>query len=84
MVQMKRRTSSQRKRRASHHALRKISLSKCSHCGQAIRPHQVCDFCGYYRGRQVIAVEAKKLKQAKAEKKKEEKKEEKKKTKEKK
>ncbi|MBU0648590.1 50S ribosomal protein L32 [Patescibacteria group bacterium] len=63
MVQKKRRTKSQGRRRASHFALKGANLNKCAHCGQAAMPHQACEFCGYYRGRQVIEVEAKKLKQ---------------------
>jgi large subunit ribosomal protein L32 len=73
MVQMKHRTKAQKRRRASHFALAKANLTKCGHCGQPVMPHCLCDFCGYYRGRQVIAVEAKKLKKAKAAKAKEEK-----------
>lgn len=29
----------------------------CPQCKQVKRPHTVCHNCGYYRGRQVIAVE---------------------------
>jgi len=29
----------------------------CSHCKQTTQPHTVCPNCGYYRGKQVIAVE---------------------------
>lgn len=31
----------------------------CPQCGAPQRPHRVCPSCGYYRGRQVITVEAK-------------------------
>jgi len=29
----------------------------CPHCKQIKKPHTVCHNCGYYRGKQVIAVE---------------------------
>ena len=29
----------------------------CPHCKQIKRPHTICHNCGYYHGRQVIAVE---------------------------
>lgn len=29
----------------------------CNRCKSPIRPHTVCEVCGYYGGRQVIAVE---------------------------
>ncbi len=31
--------------------------ANCSHCGSPIRPHTVCEVCGYYAGRQVVSVE---------------------------
>ncbi len=29
----------------------------CPHCKQIKKPHTICHNCGYYRGRQVVAVE---------------------------
>jgi large subunit ribosomal protein L32 len=54
MVQMKRHTSSARKRRRSHMALKPQTLNKCPKCGKAVKPHQACRFCGTYRLAQVI------------------------------
>jgi large subunit ribosomal protein L32 len=34
-------------------------LSKCPQCGSRVMPHRVCTSCGYYKGRQVVTVEAK-------------------------
>jgi len=85
MVMKKRHTKSRGKRRRSHAALKKVSLSKCAHCGKPVLPHRACQNCGYYRGRQVIDIESKELKRIekeKAKREKEEKKEEKKKEKE--
>ncbi|MEK7860201.1 MAG: 50S ribosomal protein L32 [Chloroflexota bacterium] len=45
--------------RRSHLALRKPSLAACPQC-RTLRPHhQVCPRCGTYRGRQVLAIKAK-------------------------
>lgn len=30
-------------------------ISTCPQCHKAMRPHRVCDICGYYNGREVIA-----------------------------
>jgi large subunit ribosomal protein L32 len=48
--------------RRSHHALKAVNLSKCSHCGAEHRPHHMCLECGYYNGRQVMDLEALKAK----------------------
>jgi large subunit ribosomal protein L32 len=31
--------------------------NKCPQCGSAVRSHNACPSCGYYRGRQVLTVE---------------------------
>ena len=50
---------SRRNTRRAHHFLRPRGYSPCPNC-QAVRlPHCVCLSCGYYRGRQVMAAEAK-------------------------
>lgn len=54
-----RRTSSHKRRRAAHFALKVSDLTRCSHCQQPLPPHQACAFCGYYRGRQVFKVKSK-------------------------
>ncbi|MBI3332669.1 MAG: 50S ribosomal protein L32 [Candidatus Omnitrophica bacterium] len=36
------------------------SFTRCGHCGASIVSHRVCPLCGYYRGRQVVPVEAEK------------------------
>ncbi|PIT90198.1 MAG: 50S ribosomal protein L32 [Candidatus Komeilibacteria bacterium CG10_big_fil_rev_8_21_14_0_10_41_13] len=65
MVQKKKRTSGQRKRRASHFALRVGAVNKCPNCQKPIRPYHACAACGYYKGKEVIKV-ALKTKKAKA------------------
>ena len=68
----KKRHSRQRqgKRRAAIH----LAVSKtilCPNCKAPILPHRICKNCGYYKGKMVIDIEAKKAKKE-AKKKKEE------------
>ncbi|MBU0647396.1 50S ribosomal protein L32 [Patescibacteria group bacterium] len=58
-VPAKRRSSSEARRGRSHQALKPNTLAKCSKCGKAILPHQVCKFCGFYKGREVIKIKVK-------------------------
>jgi large subunit ribosomal protein L32 len=55
-------------RRRSHLGLKKQVLAACAQCKKSIKPHTVCKYCGYYKGREVVNVTARAL--AKAEKKK--------------
>jgi large subunit ribosomal protein L32 len=49
MAHPKRRTSKHKKRvRRSHLALAVPAPNHCARCGSAVRPHRVCDNCGYY------------------------------------
>ncbi len=50
----KRRTKSAVGKNRAHLALKKVSLKKCTKCGQAVKPHTACSFCGNYRDRQAI------------------------------
>lgn len=49
----------------AHLALKKKTLNKCPKCGKAILPHTACDFCGTYKGREVIEVKSKTTKKVK-------------------
>lgn len=53
-VPKKRTSSSRRDKRRSHHALEAPTLSPCPRCGKKVRPHTVCQSCGYYKDLQVI------------------------------
>ena len=46
-----------RDRRRAHDALVAINVVTCSNCGEVRPSHTVCPNCGYYQGREVIAVE---------------------------
>ena len=61
MANPKRRHSKARtgKRRA-HDFLTRPSLSECPNCHEHKLPHRVCLKCGYYDGREVVEVKAKK------------------------
>jgi len=49
-------TSGRRDRRRSHDALKPSASVNCPNCGEPRLPHRVCPKCGYYQGREVIAV----------------------------
>ena len=52
-------TKGKRNRVRSHHALKPLRYTSCSHCGRETPPHTLCQNCGYYGGRQVVDVLAK-------------------------
>lgn len=56
MAVPKRRTSRSKRdmRRAHHDKVSPPTLSRCSNCGETMRPHRVCPACGYYDGEQVV------------------------------
>lgn len=49
-----RRTSSHKRRRAAHFAMKKVQLALCPACKAAIAPHRACKGCGAYAGRAVV------------------------------
>lgn len=55
-----RHTRSHTANRRSHHALTAPNLAVCKNCGAQHRPHHMCLDCGFYKGRQVIDLAAKK------------------------
>ncbi|MCK5850192.1 MAG: 50S ribosomal protein L32 [Kiritimatiellae bacterium] len=54
------RKSSKRKIRSRKGSHKKniVSAQACPNCGASQESHRVCKSCGYYRGRQVVSVEA--------------------------
>lgn len=54
-VPRKKVSRSKRDMRRAHHKLAPVNLAECSNCGELKRPHHVCQACGYYNGREVIA-----------------------------
>ena len=59
MAVPKRKTSKARKRkRRAHLALMAPPTATCARCGAVKVPHTACENCGYYRGRDVLALDA--------------------------
>ncbi len=59
-----RRTSGDKRRRASHFALKKVQTTRCTQCKKPALPHHACRFCGTYAGRVVFKVSGPKKKKA--------------------
>lgn len=53
----RRHSKARRDRRRSHDALSNPPAATCSQCGEVKLPHRACPHCGYYRGREVVAIE---------------------------
>jgi len=53
-----RRTSSHKRRRASHFALKPMNLIACTNCANKIPYNTVCKFCGFLKGVQKITIKA--------------------------
>jgi len=54
-VPKKKTSKSRRNMRRAHHALPPSSYNECPNCGETKRPHHLCNACGYYDGREVVA-----------------------------
>ena len=53
----KQKSQSRRDMRRAHHDKRSPpTLVACANCDERVLCHHVCPACGYYKGRQVIAV----------------------------
>lgn len=50
-----RRTSSHKRRRAAHFALKGVSVTTCEKCKSPVLPHRACKACGWYKGRVAVA-----------------------------
>lgn len=44
--------------RKRSHRTSVVATKPCPQCGGMHQPHRVCPACGYYKGRQVLTVEA--------------------------
>ncbi len=52
-----RRVSKTRKaKRRTHQRATVPTTSMCSNCGNVVKPHNVCESCGFYKGKKVIDV----------------------------
>ena len=51
------RTSKNKKRLRLTNLIKEVgTLTKCPKCGATIQPHRACMKCGYYKGKEVVAV----------------------------
>jgi large subunit ribosomal protein L32 len=55
-VPKKKISKSRRNMRRAHDALIVNATTECANCGEIKRPHHVCGACGYYDGREVVAI----------------------------
>ena len=53
-VPKKKTSKSKKNMRRSHDALTANAMCECPNCGEMMRPHHVCEACGYYNTREVI------------------------------
>ena len=59
-----RRTSKTKKRmRRTHLKKDAPSLTTCPNCKELIAPHRACPNCGYYKGKEVVKVTEKEIKE---------------------
>lgn len=52
-------------RRSQNSKLEPVTVIKCSNCGLARMPHNICPSCGFYKDKVVVAVKEKKSEEAK-------------------
>ena len=64
-------TKSKRDQRRANIFLKVPNSIKCPRCGKPVLPHHVCNFCGYYKGEEIIDVMKKLTKKEKKKKEKE-------------
>lgn len=58
MAVPKRKTSkSRRDKRRTHYKAKAPAVAVCSNCGEPVRPHHVCDKCGFYSGKKILELE---------------------------
>lgn len=57
-VPKRRKSKSQMRIRKASHRITVPAAKPCPNCGQPHLPHRVCPSCGYYRGRQVLTIDA--------------------------
>jgi len=70
MPNPKRRHSKQRGRlRRTFYKVKTKNLSKCPQCGKQKLPHRICQFCGYYKGKECVTILTKEQKKKDREKK---------------
>ncbi len=65
MTQKRRHSKTRTATRRARWKAARVTLVTCPQCKARMVPHRVCASCGYYAGREVIAVEAARAKKKK-------------------
>jgi large subunit ribosomal protein L32 len=65
------RSKARQRQRRMHIFLSEPTITVCPKCGKPVLPHNLCNACGYYGGKEVIDVLAKLTKKEKKQKEKE-------------
>lgn len=59
MVNQMRHTRGHTRNRRSHHALSGVGFILCEKCGQPKKKHLACSHCGFYKGKDILGIQAK-------------------------
>ena len=57
-VPKKKTSKSKQGMRRSHMSLKAPAYMECQQCHEMARPHHICAHCGYYKGKEIMEVEA--------------------------
>ena len=55
-VPARKKSNASGRRRRSHDSLKQATVSVCPQCNAPVQPHHACTSCGFYRGRNAIAM----------------------------
>lgn len=64
-VPKQRHTKGRQKRRRANIKITSKKLVVCSHCKKMAKPHEICAYCGFYKGKEVVVMKKKKAKKKK-------------------
>ncbi|MCL1827078.1 MAG: 50S ribosomal protein L32 [Candidatus Cloacimonetes bacterium] len=53
-VPKRRQSKSRRDLRRTQDALAVPTWTTCGQCGEACRPHHICEKCGFYKGKKIV------------------------------
>ncbi len=56
-------SKTRRDKRRTHDKIDSPTQAVCTNCKAVIKPHRVCDQCGFYKGKQVIEIKDKSKKE---------------------
>jgi len=53
-VPKRRQSKARRDKRRSQDALTAPTYTTCQNCNETVRPHHLCEKCGFYKGKKII------------------------------